>query len=190
MEHFNLFQNLIEEKRLRHKRLDLSEIKPFDCGNDELNEFLYEESYIHQIHLGMVTNILETESETIAYYSVSNDILKVLDKEDFGIEVAGLNIHEDYYEYFFEQDTYPAVKIGRLAVSEKYQRQGIGQFIIDSLVQSFKTNNKTGCQIITVDAINEPHVISFYERNKFTLLTLNDCNKHSRQMYLPLLEKV
>lgn len=191
MEHSNLFQILKEENRLRHKRLDfLDEIKPFDCGNSELNEFLFEESSIHQKHLGFVTYLLETESETIAYYSLANDLLKIMDKEDFKADIADLNIHSDYYEYFFEQDVYPTVKIGRFAVTKKYQCQGVGQFIIDSLIQSFKTNNKTGCQFITVDAINDPRVISFYERNKFILLTMQDCNKQSRQMHLPLLERI
>lgn len=188
MGHSNTIQRLISEKGLRHKRLDLlQQIKPFDCGDNDLTEFLFKESAIHQKHLGFVTYLLETDTETIAYYSLSNDLLEVDDKEDFSEDVSDLNIHNDYFEYFFEQDAYPAVKIGRLAVTNHYQSLGIGQFIIDSLIESFKVNNKTGCQFITVDAINNSRVISFYERNKFILLTSNDCNKHSRQMFLPII---
>ena len=189
MKHSNALQKLILENDLRHKRLDLSQqIKPFDCGNDDLNEYLFKEAAIHQKHLGFVTYLLETSTETIAYYSLSNDLLTIQDKENFSEEISELNIHNDYYEYFFEQDTYPAVKIGRLAVTKDFQSMGIGEFIIDSLVNNFKINNKTGCQFITVDAINTTRVISFYERNKFVPLTINDCNKHSRQMYLPIIE--
>lgn len=188
MEHFNVIQRLISEQGLRNKRLDLQQqIKPFDCGDNDLNEFLFNESAIHQQHLGFVTYLLETDTETVAYYSLSNDLLKIQDKEDFSEDVSDLNIHNDYFEYFFEQDTYPAVKIGRLAVTKKYQSMGIGEFVIDSLINSFKINNKTGCQFITVDAINTPRVISFYENHKFILLTNIDFNKHSRQMYLPII---
>lgn len=187
MEHSDIFQTLQEENRLRHKRLDLEQIKPFDCGENDLNDFLFNEAAIHQKHFGLVTYLLETDSETIAYYSLSNDSLKIDDKENFKEELSEIDIHTNYFEFFFEQDTYPAVKIGRLAVTKNYQSKGIGQFIIDYLIESFRTNNKAGCQFITVDAINQPRVLSFYDRNKFIPLTVADCNKHSRQMYLPLL---
>lgn len=87
---------------------------------------------------------------------------------------------------------YPAAKIGRLAVDEKFQCQGIGTFLIRSLVQSFIKKNKTGCQFITVDAINDntQRTIKFYEKNGFKALTINDVNKESRQMYKSLLEYI
>ncbi len=71
---------------------------------------------------------------------------------------------------------YPAAKIGRLAVDKDFQDQGIGTFLIKSLVQSFIRKNKTGCQFITVDAINDntQRTIKFYENNGFKYLTMND----------------
>lgn len=85
---------------------------------------------------------------------------------------------------------YPAAKIGRLAVDKEFQDQGIGTFLIKSLVQSFISKNKTGCQFITVDAINDnsQRTIRFYENNGFKYLTMGDVNKESRQMYKSLLE--
>jgi hypothetical protein len=41
----------------------------------------------------------------------------------------------------------PAMKIGRLGVSEKYKGAGIGTMIIDYLKELFISNNRTGCKI-------------------------------------------
>jgi ribosomal protein S18 acetylase RimI-like enzyme len=92
--------------------------------------------------------------------------------------------------YFFNQNKYPAAKIGRLAVNKEFQNYGIGTMIIKSLVASFTSGNKTGCQFLTVDALNdkEQRVIRFYEKNGFKLLTAHDFYKESRQMYKSLLE--
>ena len=63
---------------------------------------------------------------------------------------------------------YPSVLIGRLAVSEKFQGKGIGSEILDFLKIWFSdSHNKTGCRFVIVDAVNEPRVVSFYEKNGF-----------------------
>ena len=52
---------------------------------------------------------------------------------------------------------------------------------------SFLTDNKTGCQFLTVDALNNVETIHFYEKNGFSFVTLLDYNKPSRQMYKNLI---
>jgi hypothetical protein len=52
---------------------------------------------------------------------------------------------------------------------------------------SFLSNNKTGCQFITVDALNNRDTLRFYEKNGFSFVTLTDYNKPSRQMYKNLI---
>ena len=88
-----------------------------------------------------------------------------------------------FQEYMFSQNSFPAVKIGRLAIHEDLRNKGYGTDIIKLLVASFKSNNKTGCQFITVDAINSIGTLKFYEKNGFEYVTLYDVNKESRQMY-------
>ena len=48
-------------------------IKPFDCGDDDLNEFLLEKSKDYQQELLAVTYVFEDETKTYAYYSIFND---------------------------------------------------------------------------------------------------------------------
>ncbi|MDE7457707.1 MAG: GNAT family N-acetyltransferase, partial [Muribaculaceae bacterium] len=65
---------------------------------------------------------------------------------------------------------YPAVLIGRLGVSSKYQGKGlnIGSQILDFLKGWFRSfDNKTGCRFIVVDAYNNEKTLHFYQKNGF-----------------------
>ncbi len=44
--------------------------KPFDCGDPDLNEFFLNDSIDHSRQLLAVTYALESEDETVAYFSV------------------------------------------------------------------------------------------------------------------------
>lgn len=195
MEHSTNFQELLELKKIVVTPLTKDyKFKSFDCGNSDLNDFLFNDSKIYLRHLRYTTTLLETDSQIIAYYSLANDLLTISDCEDFADEMEDSKnkIEFEFWERFLHQKMYPAAKIGRLAVDEKFQDQGVGTILIKSLVQSFIKKNKTGCQFITVDAINDntQRAIKFYERNGFKLLTMSDVNKESRQMYKSLLEYI
>ena len=71
-----------------------------------------------------------------------------------------------------------------MAVSEKYERQGIGRMIIDYTKELFITNNRTGCSFITVDAYKNS--LEFYERNGFLYLSGKDKKSDTRLMYYNL----
>lgn len=195
MEHSIRFSELLEQHKVRVIPLSKEyEFKSFDCGNADLNDFLFNDSKAYLKHLRYTTTLLETDNQIIAYYSLANDLLNVSDRQDFEDEMklCKEKIDFDFWEKFLNQKMYPAAKIGRLAVDVKFQDQGIGTLLIKSLVRSFIKKNKTGCQFITVDAINDntQRTIKFYENNGFKLLTMNDVNKESRQMYKSLLEYI
>ena len=66
---------------------------------------------------------------------------------------------------------YPSVLIGRLAVSEKFQGNGIGSEILDFLKIWFSdSHNKTGCRFLAVDAYNVHSILKFYENNEFSFV--------------------
>lgn len=193
MEHSINFWELLKQEKIKVTPLSKDyNFKSFDCGNTDLNDFLFNDSKIYLKYLRYTTTLLETDNQIIAYYSLANDLLNISDRQDFADEMKDSKIDFDFWERFLNQKMYPAAKIGRLAVDKKYQDQGIGTFLIQSLVQSFIKKNKTGCQFITVDAINDntQRTIKFYEKNGFKALTLSDVNKESRQMYKSLLEYI
>ena len=66
---------------------------------------------------------------------------------------------------------YPGVLIGRLGVSRDFAGQGIGSEALQFIKGwFFSSSNKTGCRFVIVDAVNEPQVIAFYEKNDFHCL--------------------
>ena len=50
-----------------------SEIKSFNCGDADLNDFLFHDAKNYNEHLLAKTYILQTDSNTIAYFSLFND---------------------------------------------------------------------------------------------------------------------
>lgn len=157
------------------------EILPFDCGDNDLNEFLHNDSKLYLKELLAVTYLLETDKETIAFFSVFNDKISYVDVE------SGNQWKKKFKSLFpdgKQMRSYPAVKIGRLGVSNQYKNCKIGTTILDYLKVLFTDNNRTGCKYITVDAYVQS--LKFYENNGFVFMTKNDEGEETRLMYFPL----
>ncbi|NLR79076.1 GNAT family N-acetyltransferase [Chitinophaga eiseniae] len=159
--------------------------KTFDCGDTELNEFLLSKALHYKNELLAVTYLLKDKERTVAFFSVFNDSLWIRE-QDFVSKSAfkkfrrGIVSHpKRHLEY------YPAMKIGRLGVSNQVQKGGIGKGIIDWIIGlAVKHNNECACKLITVDAYAQS--TRFYERNGFQYLDHMDKNVDTKQMYLDL----
>ena len=173
---------------VRLKRLNPNDnVKPFDCGNTDLNGFLLEDNASvpnakhHANELLAVTYVVEDDEEeqTIAYFSLLND---KIDREITDNTVWNRLSRE--IPNIKRRKSQPAVKIGRLAVSSAYQGQGWGSRIIGFLKQWFTENNKTGCRYITVDALAER--VGFYEKYGFKILVTPQEGDETVLMYYDL----
>ena len=68
-------------------------------------------------------------------------------------------------------NSYPAVKIGRLGVNKNYGNKGIGAELMDFIKTWFVSPlNKTGCRFILVDSYNEQKPLNYYKKCKFLFL--------------------
>lgn len=141
----------------------------FNCGDEDLNDFLINDSKNYQEELLAVTYLLIDKSEIVAYFSLLNDRISIQDVES---KRKWSKYFRDIMPTGKRFRSYPAMKIGRLGVSEKYKCLGIGTMIIDYVKQLFISNNRTGCKYITVDAYRQS--LSFYEKNDFLYLTSED----------------
>jgi len=84
-----------------------------------------------------------------------------------------------------QRSHYPAVKIGRLAVSENYAHQGIGEQILQYVKALFAFGNRSGCRFLTVDAYAD--AVPFYEsKGGFKFFTETDVNDDTRLLYFDL----
>ena len=158
-------------------------IKPFDCGDSDLNEFLFQDSKNYLTELLTVTYLYEYGNNTVAFFSVSND--KIFYDEALLLK-SFWNKFSRIIPNRKRMKGYPAVKIGRFGVDLKYRRNKIGTQLLDFIKMFFLDNNKTGCRYITVDAYNNPITLAFYSRNDFVFLTEADAKMKTRLMYFDL----
>jgi hypothetical protein len=159
------------------------EIKPFDCGDADLNDFLLSDAKRYSNELLAVTYLIENDSETIAFFSLLNDKITITDTDS---KSQWRKLIRDRMPFGKRFSSYPAMKIGRLGVSIHHQGSGWGAIIIDYLKELFISNNRTGCRHITVDAYRDS--LLFYEKNNFLYLTSSDKDSDTRLMYFDLIQ--
>jgi len=160
-------------------------IKPFDCEDEDLNDFLFNKALLYQRELLATTFVVESEERTLGYYSVLNDSLQ-LKEEDFPSKskykkfLSSLMPHPKRH-----LKSVPAVKIGRLAIDKTFKGKGLGRMILRNLIDDcLKLNKKMACRLITVDAYKG--ALSFYQKLGFEFLTEKDEQEDIRQMFLDL----
>ena len=150
---------------------DDTDILHFDCCNKDLNDYLLENdpnvpnAKHHARELLAETYLFEDDDigETIAYFSLLNDKID----RDLS-EKSTWNRLSRTIPNAKRRRSYPAVKIGRLAVSQKYQGKHIGRIVLNYIKRVFLDNRISGCRFISVDALRE--AVGFYEKAGFSIL--------------------
>ncbi|MBR6295019.1 MAG: GNAT family N-acetyltransferase [Treponema sp.] len=156
----------------------------FDCGDEDLNDFMKNEIQFYKNQLIAMPYVVVEKGKTdrvLAYFTLSNDKIAVTDfisNNQFN-KFKKKNFNKEKY-----LRSYPSVKIGRLGISKELQGAGIGTNIIDFIKLYFLEDNKTGCRFITVDAYNA--AVPFYKKNGFDFLIKKDENP-TQLMYFDLI---
>lgn len=171
--------------------LDIDELQSFCCGckmldsNIKSNLFIGSENH----YFSAYTVRFKSTSDLIAVFTLANDALIVQSDEDKKDIVAESPIigESNYVDYFLEQLSFPAINITHLAVDKNWQSRGVGRIILDVIIATYSNYKPSGCQFVTVDAINDSRVMKFYtNKNGFTPLTNRDMYNSTRRLYLPL----
>ncbi len=125
--------------------------KDFCCGKTKdhktLDNFLKNRAKIHQEDFIGTTFVVHQNNKILGFVTLLADsiyIEKTLREKIFG---SGKITYSNF----------PAIKIGRLAVNESYQKQGIGDFLIKYTIgKAYKSNLEYGIGIrfIVVDSKN------------------------------------
>ena len=177
------------------KAQDFSELGLFDCGHEDLNDFIRNDASKYREHLLAETFIyrfLDDEgraSGPVAFVSLSNDLLTLtLPKAQRKSRSFSTSAKKQRREVpnSLRWSAYPAVKVARLGVYTALCRRGVGTKLLNILKTLFTTENRTGCRFITVDAYNEQSVLSFYEKNDFAFLYDDDEKDRTRTMFYDL----
>ena len=160
-------------------------IKPFDCEDDDLNEFLFEEAIPYRKEKLATTFVVENNERTLGYYSLLNDSLQL--REDmFTSKSQFRKFLRELMPYPKRHlKTIPALKIGRLAIDKTFKGKGLGSVIMANIISKcIKMNQEQACRLITVDAYKQ--AVPFYQKMGFKFLIEGDKDDATRLMFLDL----
>jgi hypothetical protein len=159
--------------------------KQFDCGDEDLNDFLLTKAKPYTDQLLATTYIIENDERILAFFSIFNDSLRAEDaefesKNAFKKLIANLVPHGKRHLKYF-----PALKIGRLAVCRDNHKIKLGTLIVDYITDlAINSNGLCACKFITVDAYAAS--LGFYEKKGFSYLFPGDEGDDTRQMHYDL----
>lgn len=164
------------------KKLEsIKTIKPFDCGDSDLNGFLMDDSRNYHQQFLAHTYVIENDFLTIGYFSLLTDKISKSDLDKNLWRKLRKDIpHEKHY------DSYPAIKIGRLAISSHFKGMGIGTNVLNAIKLRLSANEEyAACRFLTVDAYKE--AVDYYLKNRFLpLLKEPSQNSPTVPMYFDL----
>ena len=155
----------------RRFRPDTDAFKPFDCGNADLNGFLLEigsaesNASLSQKELLAETYVVEEKATNaiLAYFSLLHDKIerRLADSPTWNkLSRSIVNAKR--------RSSYPALKIGKLAVGKDIKSKGLGTAILHFIEGLYLEDRRAGCRFITVDALREAE--TFYQKQHFKRL--------------------
>ena len=131
--------------------------KSFDCGEQSLNEYLRQyanQNIKRRINKVFVASPPEAPQQVIGYYGLSAGSLD-----------AG-NLPEDLRKKLPRYPV-PVVLLGRLAVAESHQGQGLGSILlVDALQRIVQASQVMAVYAVVVDALNA-RAAEFYQQFGF-----------------------
>ena len=158
-------------------------VSKFDCGDEDLNDFIFGDAMLYfKVRLA-TSYVLENKNtkDTIGYFSLAHDRISLTD-------FPSNSAYNRFRKQFFAQGkmfkSYPALKICRLATDKKFRGEGIGTMMVNMIIASYKSDNKAGCRFITVDAYAD--ALPFYYKQGFLPLSKEDEGSPTRLLYFDL----
>lgn len=143
----------------------------FSCGKEMLDTYIQKQANQDvKRKLSVCFVITELETKLIkGYYTLSNNSVPL----KFVPDSVKKKLPPSY-------ETIPTTLLGRLAIDERYQGQGMGKLIlIDALKRSYEISKTMGSFAVVVDPIDQ-EAENFY--NKYGFVKLPDSGK----MFLPM----
>lgn len=155
-------------------------IHSFDCGDEDLNDFLLNEAKDYQEKNLAITYLAIEDGAIVGYFSILNDRVSKSDATK-----AAWRKMKKNFPHTKHRDSYPSIKIGRFAVALSHHSRGFGSELMLIAKHLILTNcGNSAFRFLTVDAyIN---AIPFYQKNGFVELLSEKENDHTRTMYFDI----
>lgn len=152
---------------------DEHDLSNFDCGDDDLNDFLKNDALPQQCEKLNITKLVMYNGKIIGFVSILTDTLKLKNIKDEKLKskikgklgITSMNRHIS------------AVKIGRFALDKKYSGKGLGSHILRNILRNLKeiSENKIGFRFIIIEGYAK--AFNFYVvKNGFEYLERDEKN--------------
>ena len=173
------------EARLTLEDLDIQpfweteQVHAFDCGNEDLNDFLSTEE-VRRYEQEMVgkTYLVFHKGRLVGFFTVSQG----------GLRIEYLRKWKSFSRMSeMKLEAIPALVIGRLAVDGGHQGRGIGRALIKYIAgMAIETQGKMGVRLLILQA--KPESIEFYMKCGFqlTVPTARERKRKNRTMFFDL----
>jgi predicted GNAT family N-acyltransferase len=151
------------------------EITKFNCGQEEIDEFIHKQALTFQKERLGVTYVFYHKLDLIGFATLC---MGHINKQKMTSENR-LPKHID---------SYPALLIGQLGVCSENQGNGVGTYICDFCFdRAIKLSQKVGCRFLVVDALES--AVSFYIKYGFVLAPKQECEKQ-KLMFLDVTKTI
>lgn len=154
----------------------------FTCGDDDLDDFVMNDSRQYHQSLLAETFLLKSDDDALAYFTLLNDKISA---ESFDDRASFNRFRKRLFVNSKRLRAYPSIKIGRLAVQKGHARKGYGSNLLDLIKILIMSNRYSGCRFMTVDAYKD--AVPFYEKNGFVRIGENAADKDTCLMVYDLL---
>lgn len=165
--------NSSSTKQLTFERTtDASALSDFFCGIQSMDDYIHKElqDYVSMGNCEMY--IVREDNDVIAMFCLDNNSLMLSDttKENMkkGVKPCPLGT-SDPDSLFWYKPSFDAVEITYLAVTVSRQRQHIGWFIIEQIMNRVCVSGEYNCDFVTVRALKEKDysAVPFYKKCGF-----------------------
>jgi hypothetical protein len=159
------------------------DLSGFTCGRSDIDDFLKDDALNYQNQKLAATYLIHSKEEVIVgYFSILNDSL--------GVRSIATNERNRFNRRLPNNkriNQYPAIKIGRVGVSEELHGTGFAYLVMDFTKEFSVQNLNPACRLLILDAINEVKQLKYYSKNHFLFLMESDAGDKTRLMYFDLI---
>ncbi len=172
----------IDPDKLKVERfLETQRVRSFDCGNQDLNDFLNTAEVEHYEKEGLGrTYLVFYGGDLVAYFTISSD----------GLRVEYLKKWKSFSRFGeMRLEAIPSIKIGRLAVTTAWQAKGVGRHLVKYIAgMALDQGTGIGARLLILQA--EPDAVAFYLKCGFEMTAEvgRERGREKRTMFLDLHE--
>ena len=147
------------------------ELKPFDCGNSEVNSFLTDQCQKRVKHLLSKVYVLENEEVTMGFFSLSNSVISIQNSRSLKSGINKLMSRKDVLLLNLVRiDALPCIKVDAIGIHQEFQSKEHGTNFLNYIkVEARKS--VSGCIFIIVHVYDDPSTINFYNKKFIPSLT-------------------